>query len=112
VTIPPEQIAQVELDYLARCRYPCPVKVQRLVSWDTWGIHTPRTGQVSGWHWREQRGGGNATSGDESGVSDTGKQVEEGRTTGLGDPDCLVVIIVIRVVVIIVIEKLRKVNIV
>src|SRR6267154_2034909 len=46
VTIPPEQFAQVELDHLARCCYPCPVEVQRLVPWDrhTWSIHSPRAG--------------------------------------------------------------------
>ena len=44
VTISPEQLAQVELDHLARCRYPCPVKVKRLVSRDAWSVHTPRAG--------------------------------------------------------------------
>jgi hypothetical protein len=46
VTIPPEQFAQVELDHLASCRYPCPVELQRPVCWDrdTWSMHAPRAG--------------------------------------------------------------------
>ena len=60
-----EQIAQVELDHLARGRDPRPVEVQQLVCCDTWSIHMSRAGQArdrdrkrqtSCWAMRENRG--------------------------------------------------------
>ena len=43
-----EQIAQVELDHLARGRDPCPVEAQQLVVWrDTWTVGASRIGRAS-----------------------------------------------------------------
>lgn len=49
MAIPPEQIAQVELDRLARGRDPCPVEArQLLVALDTWDAHFSHGGQAGG----------------------------------------------------------------
>jgi hypothetical protein len=49
VAITLEQIAQVELDHLARGRDPCPVEAQQLVVWEeTWTVRASRIGRARG----------------------------------------------------------------